>query len=396
MRRIVTFLLNLTLIPISVVASFYLLKGVDAAMGVFMPERQWHPQTQGFLFPPGTVDHWKTHDYACTESINSLGFRDHEVSLEKGAAYRIVAIGDSFTYGWGVNIEDTWEKRLEFYLRARGLNVEVLNLGKPAAGPNEYAQIADAVIPALKPDLLILGILSGDDIHQVTGFDPAQSFPNLFVTASYLKSLWNPVGRPASAERSVEECRRTFEDAAKSIYAEMGQSDRERFEALEEPVKKAFHDGNLNPWLLSHATGNPDYFMDTLSLDALRTETKKMGWKFQQIARAAARHGVRVEAFSLPEGFYVNKEAYRNVQRIGFHVAPAMLTTDIPEQIVGRACQMAKIPFHSVLKEFRQHQDESGLYFELDRHMTPAGNDLFAKSITPVVAECVSGLPRSR
>ena len=59
--------------------------------------------------------------------INRDGFRDRDFPVErtKGAA-RIVCVGDSYTYGWGVNLEDSFPKQLE---RALEPGTEVLNLG---------------------------------------------------------------------------------------------------------------------------------------------------------------------------------------------------------------------------------------------------------------------------
>src|SRR5512134_166244 len=63
-------------------------------------------------------------------SINADGFRDREFPVERGAAARIVALGDSVTFGWGVPAEDAWPKQLERLLAADGgPDPEVLNLG---------------------------------------------------------------------------------------------------------------------------------------------------------------------------------------------------------------------------------------------------------------------------
>jgi hypothetical protein len=40
--------------------------------------------------------------------INSLGFRDKEYELNKGNKYRIIAIGDSITFGNYLLLEDTY------------------------------------------------------------------------------------------------------------------------------------------------------------------------------------------------------------------------------------------------------------------------------------------------
>src|SRR6266436_8611918 len=52
-------------------------------------------------------------------SINSEGLRDREFSLEKPPdGYRVMRLGDSTTFGWGVRQEDTAAKFLERKLNA--------------------------------------------------------------------------------------------------------------------------------------------------------------------------------------------------------------------------------------------------------------------------------------
>ena len=63
-----------------------------------------------------------------TVSINSDGFRDREYPVEKGDAYRIIALGDSLTFGWGVEQEDTFQYILEELLSKSG-SVEIINFG---------------------------------------------------------------------------------------------------------------------------------------------------------------------------------------------------------------------------------------------------------------------------
>ena len=62
--------------------------------------------------------------------INSHGFRDHEYEKEKPInTYRIIAIGDSITFGNSLSIEDTYPEILEQYFQHRNIAVEVLNFG---------------------------------------------------------------------------------------------------------------------------------------------------------------------------------------------------------------------------------------------------------------------------
>lgn len=63
-----------------------------------------------------------------TVEINSDGFRDDEYPIEKGDRRRIIFLGDSLTFGWGVEKEETFEQILEDELDAIA-PTEIINLG---------------------------------------------------------------------------------------------------------------------------------------------------------------------------------------------------------------------------------------------------------------------------
>jgi lysophospholipase L1-like esterase len=91
-------------------------------------------------------------------SINSRGLRDREYSVEKPpGTYRIMMLGDSTTFGWGVPIGDTAAKQLERGLNAAGgRHVEVLNAG---VGNYNTVQEVSAYVERgrlYRPDLVVL------------------------------------------------------------------------------------------------------------------------------------------------------------------------------------------------------------------------------------------------
>jgi lysophospholipase L1-like esterase len=99
--------------------------------------------------------------------INSQGLRDYEYSLQKPPrTYRVMMLGDSTTFGWGVRQEDTTAKFLERKLNAHPPlgyeKVEVIN-----AGVGNYDTVQEVTYyetrgRAFHPDLVVLVFFIND------------------------------------------------------------------------------------------------------------------------------------------------------------------------------------------------------------------------------------------
>ncbi|HEV2391222.1 MAG TPA: hypothetical protein VG146_02550 [Verrucomicrobiae bacterium] len=91
--------------------------------------------------------------------INSLGFRGREISPAKGRAYRIVALGESNTFGFTLTPEHKpWPEALEQLFREhfRGaVPIEVINAGLPNHGlENNLYRLRKDILP-LHPDMIL-------------------------------------------------------------------------------------------------------------------------------------------------------------------------------------------------------------------------------------------------
>jgi hypothetical protein len=97
--------------------------------------------------------------------INSDGFRDVEYSIEKPPnTIRIIALGDSFTFGWGVNLTDIYIKILEKRLNEINttINFQVMNFGVPGYNTLEEIELLKKKGLKYKPDIIILGYTADD------------------------------------------------------------------------------------------------------------------------------------------------------------------------------------------------------------------------------------------
>jgi hypothetical protein len=93
--------------------------------------------------------------------LNSGGFKDLEFGAKREDVYRIVAVGDSFAFGV-VPYPDNYLTLLERDLQ-REIPAEVLNLGIPGIGPEDYLSLFVDEGLALQPDMLLLSFFVGND-----------------------------------------------------------------------------------------------------------------------------------------------------------------------------------------------------------------------------------------
>ena len=115
----------------------------------------------------GVCDHSKKDWTNIKYEINSLGFRDKEYNFTKCQdCYRILIIGDSFTEGKGVNIENTFQNLVEIELNKKHSKpIEVINAGVDSNSiVLEYLRLKNNLLK-LSPDLIILNFDIGDVIQ---------------------------------------------------------------------------------------------------------------------------------------------------------------------------------------------------------------------------------------
>ncbi len=88
-------------------------------------------------------------------TTNSLGLRSPEVR-ERKRGFRVLAVGNSCTFGLGVDDSQTWPARLrEEMSRTLGDGVEVINAGVPGYSSYQGLKYLEGAGFDLKPDLVI-------------------------------------------------------------------------------------------------------------------------------------------------------------------------------------------------------------------------------------------------
>ncbi|MFC1808673.1 SGNH/GDSL hydrolase family protein [Candidatus Omnitrophota bacterium] len=100
-------------------------------------------------------------------TTNSFGHRDKEIPIEKQKGeYRILALGDSVTFGYGVLAKETYPEILENTIKIKKkININVINTACPGNSTlQEYYDLKNTLI--FKPNKVILQFLLNDVIEQ--------------------------------------------------------------------------------------------------------------------------------------------------------------------------------------------------------------------------------------
>jgi len=129
---------------------------------------------------------------------NSRGYRDYERSERKRPdVRRLLALGDSFTWGVGVEFEDAYPQRIERGLSRRRQEIwEVVNLALPGMNTvDEASQLAQEGM-AYEPDVVLVGYVLNDsedqaaaETRRVGEWIAEKAMPPSFWDRSYLVRL---------------------------------------------------------------------------------------------------------------------------------------------------------------------------------------------------------------
>ena len=358
----------------------------------------------GLIFPPGSALTYRTPEFSFTANINRLGFRDREFALTKEAGTRILVIGDSFTYGWGVGVEQSWPKVVEAGLRGRGYDVEVANLGQPGASPVVYAQTAARAIPLLKPDIVVVGVTLGDDLAQLKGEgETSKSHPGAGRQEAAGRPRQGGVSGLAGAvvgrlypnflfllrRRAVgrQTVNAEWESQAGEILRTLTPEERGRFDRLDREVKESFLRGELNPDLLQGSLKRPDYFLETLDMSrpAVRAMVSTMGQSLTTVKEVAAGNRAEVLVVTIPYKVYASRRDLDSSRRLGLSLVPEMVTSNAAGEAIGAACASAGVRVFDLTGAFRAEAEGASLFFELDGHLNQKGHEVFARLLTPAL-----------
>lgn len=164
------FIVNLGLVIISTVCAILIGEIAIRALGwkpmYVSPERDrfWkYDPALGWSHNPGQEGVFETPQFRTVVSINSHGMRDREYNYERSEGKgRILVLGDSFAWGYGVGESERFSEVLE-----NSMGIEVINSG--VSGYSTDQELIWFTTEGVKytPDLVIV-VLAGNDVGDNT------------------------------------------------------------------------------------------------------------------------------------------------------------------------------------------------------------------------------------
>ena len=166
-RRTTSALGNLLLVGVSLVVSVV---AAEFVLRLALPApNHWRYPQERYIYDPQIGVQLAPNQRAYTHDkpveINSKGVRDREYpSKARTGITRVVALGDSQTFGDGLEIADTWPKKLESALSDRfgDGKWEVLNCGISGTDTWQHEVMLKRMMDAYHPDLVILAFYVND------------------------------------------------------------------------------------------------------------------------------------------------------------------------------------------------------------------------------------------
>ena len=329
-----------------------LLVTLSSILSIELSLRAYHAFEPLFIFHDDSYNRFrgKPHADDWNFKLNSRGFKDIEFGPREAGTLRVVAIGDSFTFGV-VPYQYNFLTLLDDELDDDAGEVEILNMGIPAVGPPVYLSLLVDEGMALDPDLVLLSLYVGNDFHESHPRDEKRAL----YTYSYLASLAMYLTRI-----------------------------RPQFEGVV-PHGAGFYLDHI-PTLSEGAHLNMARNRGFLFLEGhpqfLRLADEALSY-LTQIQALCDQRGVPLLVVIIPDELQVDRSLRRRVQR-GWNLAQQQRwRDDQPNTLLAARFAKAGIDSVDLLEPFRAESASGSLYRPRDSHWNIPGNRLAADQLLP-------------
>ncbi len=319
-----------------------------------------------------------TNEYEASVEISKQGLRNEIVKTPKPKdAFRILALGDSFTFGWGVNLEDTWVKMLENKLQIPGKKVEVINAGMSGADLMLEMQICRAYKWRFDPDLILIGFYAADDLYQNTARIQSEKLASK-ITSFFIPTL-SRLNQPIIDKSALYLSEDDKPQKSSNLWSRnaniMTAKYPEILKVIDPKILPDFLKGKINPVMVEFALMDRQYLIKILDTENRKTalsafEKSLAGMKNDCLGKIPA------VLFVIPPNHMISKIYFPNQQALGFHTDERMLSLDLDSELKP-ITEKSGLKYISALSYLRNFSCND-CYYAWDSHFTKKGNEIIA------------------
>lgn len=282
-------------------------------------------------------------------------------------APRVLGVGDSFLFGWGVEAEETF-----LALASRRAGAEPLDAGVPNYSVCQSTALATRLLPELAPRVVVVALFAGND-----ELDEATPVGSYRVERGRLRAAGDPprtgLRRAARALADRSHLLRALRSSA--ALEGIGKSLGARAPARERLLRHA---------LLTYAEPAPP---------EVAAAGPKITRCLRELAAAAGERGASVLPVLVPADLGVVPGALAataaELGQPGVRYRP-----EAPRERLAAAVNAAGLPLvdlHASLGTAVGRGE--AVYYPNDRHFTPAGHAAAAGQLAPALAAALGGAP---
>ncbi|OGG00145.1 hypothetical protein A2153_02975 [Candidatus Gottesmanbacteria bacterium RBG_16_38_7b] len=310
-------------------------------------------------------------EYSTTATMNSLGYRGKEFTDEKKVGVkRIMIVGDSMTFGWGVADNETYPFLTENLLKAGGRqNIEVINAGYIGGLSLDsfYVYLKNEGMK-LKPDLVIVSFFIFNDIEDLAA------------------NKWVKVDGKGLPEK-IESC---CHEVDGNILRNKIISFKYRYPILQEShfylaiidlLQRRFR---MFPDRALLSTKGEEYLGCTLNPDCrdkFREEEVKALKLITKMKKITEEEGGEFLVLVLPVDYQIYPEASAKYERYGmkWYLVPG--EEDFAQKRLAELLYTQQIDYLDLLPEYREKKNGAYPFYPIDAHFNPVGTKIAAEGL---------------
>ena len=312
--------------------------------------------------PSTTLRRGNAEGFEVEFTFNAAGLRD-DAGVTAGAlpdAYRVIALGDSFTLGFSVKRDDLFVDLLEGWWNAEGRGVQIVNTGTEGYSTDQEVAWLETHGAAWDPDLVLLFTYENDLFWN--GQSHYTDLPKPRYTAAGTRepgALQAPPARPWHQSTAIgnllisgpDEGVELFQPGTVRLPKEMGALLTDRPDFMEEPIART-------------------------------------GGAMLALARQAQALDARVVVVPIPSHSAIDSGYHDKFQaRMG--LAAGTWDPDQPVDLMldaARAAGLDVLDVRPALESAAAGGDD--LYFQKDWHLNPLGNRALARALHEGLKDC--------